>query len=152
MNELITMAEQHGLAMLMAGFLIYIFFKSFTDLKPTLDEISKKIVHYGMTEEGLKDVVANSNKALEQVSKSNDNVAHSLNLLNKTMEHTSDVTKKVEHILHEHDNRSERIYTLGRENRILSERILTNQMGEKEAKSVIRDAKDEVQKRKREEG
>lgn len=88
-----------GLALIvLMGLIIYFFLK----LKPTLDKIQ---IDSALGTE----VIKNNTKAVEELSRSNDNVASALTLLKTSTDNTNETTRQVIELLIKHDERARAI-------------------------------------------
>lgn len=114
--------EKYGfpwmLAILFIGFVVYYFKR----IAPELEGMKNQLIVNMKYDKDLEIITQNSNRALEEVARSNDNVANSLNVLNITMTGQMEImkllyddTKETQARLYTHDDRSEKIFTMLRE-------------------------------------
>lgn len=147
MEDLLKLIETHGLMMIVSVLFLYAVFHAYKELSPKLDNIDKNIEHFGRTEETLRSLVNGQHEAMEQVARTNENVAHSLDLLRVTLDGMYDDVKEMKICLHRHDSFSEKIYTTEMVNRELNKAILTHLTTPKEAEASLKQARYEVKEK-----
>lgn len=131
--ELGETISELGILITIAAFAIMITFYYIRNLSPRLDRIEDRIAAQALRETTLEEIARNSKKAMQEVSKSNDNVAGSIRLLSETMqgndrlmqkliESQSNMQRDIYNRLLLHDDRSEKILTIVKELEIRQER------------------------------
>lgn len=134
--EFVEYVEKYGFSWGLAALFVFFVVYYYKNLGPRLERI-EHVIHANVRyDEELEKIAENSNKALAEVARSNDNVANSLNVLNITMTGQMEImkmlyedTKETQLRLYAHDDRSEKIYTMLRN----IENIVSNNYKRREA-------------------
>ena len=119
--DIVQNVEKYGFSWVLAVLFILICVYVLKDIMPKLQKIESTITGTLNYDEELEKIISNSNRALEEVAKSSDNVAKSLQILNVTLTGQMEImkmlyqdTKETQARLYAHDDRSEKIYTMVR--------------------------------------
>lgn len=141
MTELFDLLENHGVTLVIAGIFLMFVIHAYTKVGPKLEAIDASLIRSAKTEDALQSLVKTQHEAMEQFSKSNENVAHSLELLRMTLEGIAEDVKENKERLDRHDTFSQKIYTTEMVNRKLNEMILSNLTTPREAKESVKEAR-----------
>lgn len=120
--EILQYIEKYGFPWALSALFIFFIFHYYKQIAPRLENMERLIDENKSYDEELERIAENSNKALLEVARSNDNVANALSLINATnlgqmeiMKLLYEDTKETQGRLYTHDDRAEKIYTELRE-------------------------------------
>lgn len=129
-SALIKVVEEHGWSWLLALAFVWVVLAIFREF----------LKHYGNNDK--------IERAIQGVEKTAANVDKSLNILNQMLEHHRDMYKiiidkndVIKNRLALHDDRSEKIYTQTIVNGLTIQELLSDNMGNKEAKEMVEEFK-----------
>lgn len=112
-------AAEFGMPFLISVLAIWGVVYYFRKIDPRLVKIEEHLVRQDNNQSAVEEIAKNSTAALNEVAKSNQNVAHSLQLLNATIHSYTKMTEimmqnddEVKSRLYLHDDRAERIFTM----------------------------------------
>ena len=151
MSETLQLVENHGIALVMSVVFLSLIIHEYRTILPKIVAIEQGVSHMGSSEAALRDLARSQQEAMEQFAKSNENVAHSLELLRITLEGMSQDIKETKSLGKDHDGLGEKIFTAARVNGRICDMILTNQTTRKRASAAVSKITADVEKEVQEE-
>lgn len=119
MEALAKLISELGLSNVLNAVLIYMVVHYYYKLGPKVERLSNVVETKNYSSEQIAEMADASTRALEEVAKSTENVAKSLEILNVTMNSMMELmkllhedTRETQRRVYAHDDRAEKMYTM----------------------------------------